>query len=91
MAMKDQCKQAVAQALGKQSLTAQEAANIEARINETMRNMARRDVQKWRNLSQNENCLKHQNKLLSILRNSLRENIKLPPTILLLYRKDSMI
>lgn len=54
MAMKDQCKQAVAQALGKQSLTAQEAANIEARINETMRNMARRDVQKWRNLSQNE-------------------------------------
>lgn len=51
MAMKDQCKQAVAQALGKQSLTAQEAANIEARINETMRNMARRDVQKWRNLS----------------------------------------
>lgn len=54
MAMKDQCKQAVAQALGKQSLTAQEAANIEARINETMRNMARRDVQKWRNLSDAE-------------------------------------
>ncbi|WP_151834073.1 hypothetical protein [Acinetobacter ursingii] len=52
--MKDQCKQAVAQALGKQSLTAQEAANIEARINETMRNMARRDVQKWRNLSDAE-------------------------------------
>lgn len=54
MAMKDQCKQAVAQALGKQSLTAQEAANIEARINETMRNMARRDLQKWRNLSDAE-------------------------------------
>ena len=54
MAMKDQCKQAVAQALGKQSLSAQEAANIEARINETMRNMARRDVQKWRNLSDAE-------------------------------------
>ncbi len=54
MAMKDQCKQAVAQALGKQSLTAQKAANIEARINETMRNMARRDVQKWRNLSDAE-------------------------------------
>lgn len=54
MAMKDQCKQAVAQALGKQSLTAQEAAKIEARINETMRNIARRDVQKWRNLSDAE-------------------------------------
>lgn len=54
MAMKDQCKQAVAQALGKQSLTAQEAANIEARVNETMRNLARRDVQRWRNLSDAE-------------------------------------
>lgn len=52
--MKEQCKQAVAQALGKQSLSAQEATDIEARINETMRNMARRDVQKWRNLSDAE-------------------------------------
>ncbi len=52
--MKEQCKQAVAKALGKQSLSAQEATNIESRINETMRNIARRDVQRWRNLSQNE-------------------------------------
>ncbi|UYF72782.1 hypothetical protein [Acinetobacter ursingii] len=52
--MKEQCKQAVAQALGKQSLTAQEAADIESRINETMRNIARRDVQRWRNLSDAE-------------------------------------
>ncbi|MDH2019164.1 hypothetical protein N5J44_10350 [Acinetobacter ursingii] len=52
--MKEQCKQAVAKALGKQSLTAQEAANIEARVNETMRNIARKDVQRWRNLSDAE-------------------------------------
>lgn len=52
--MKEQCKQAVAKALGKQSLSAQEATNIESRINETMRNIARKDVQRWRNLSQNE-------------------------------------
>ncbi|MEO4163331.1 hypothetical protein KWF11_11590 [Acinetobacter pittii] len=52
--MKEQCKQAVAKALGKQSLTAQEATDIEARINETMRNMARKDRDNWRNLSDAE-------------------------------------
>ncbi|WP_290008126.1 hypothetical protein [Acinetobacter pittii] len=52
--MKEQCKQAVAKALGKQSLSAQEATNIEARINETMRNMARKDINNWRNLSDAE-------------------------------------
>lgn len=52
--MKEQCKQAVAKALGKQSLTAQEAIDIEARINETMRQMARKDRDKWRNLSDAE-------------------------------------
>lgn len=52
--MKEQCKQAVAKALGKQSLTAQEATDIEARINETMRNMARKDIDNWRNLSDAE-------------------------------------
>lgn len=50
--MKDQCKQAVAAALGKQTLTAQESANIEARINDAMKNLARQDIQKWRNMSQ---------------------------------------
>lgn len=52
--MKEQCKQAVAKVLGKQSLTAQEATDIEARINETMRNIARKDIDKWRNLSDAE-------------------------------------
>ncbi|MBJ9771359.1 hypothetical protein [Acinetobacter baumannii] len=52
--MKEQCKQAVAKALGKQSITAQEATDIEARINETMRNLARKDINNWRNLSDAE-------------------------------------
>ncbi|WP_017724835.1 hypothetical protein [Acinetobacter baumannii] len=52
--MKEQCKQAVAKALGKQSLTSQEATDIEARINETMRNLARKDINNWRNLSDAE-------------------------------------
>lgn len=54
MKMKEQCKQAVAKALGKQSLSAQEAIKIESRINEAMRNMARKDINNWRNLSDSE-------------------------------------
>ena len=48
MAMKDQCKQAVAQALGKSKLTAQEATKIEQRIEKTMTTIARQDINKWK-------------------------------------------
>lgn len=49
--MKEQCKQAVAKALGKQSLTAQEATDIENRIKDAMRALAEKDIQNWRNVS----------------------------------------
>ncbi|AZP28430.1 hypothetical protein KWE42_16135 [Acinetobacter pittii] len=49
--MKEQCKQAVAKALGKQSLTAQEATKIEQRVTKAMTNLARQDINKWRNMS----------------------------------------
>ena len=49
--MKDQCKAAVAKALGKSSLNAQEALDIENRIKDAMKNLARKDIQNWRNLS----------------------------------------
>lgn len=49
--MKDQCKQAVAKALGKSKLTAQEATDIENRIKDAMKNLARKDRTTWRNLS----------------------------------------
>lgn len=52
--MKDQCKQAVAQALGKQTLNAQEVAAVEKSINKTMQNLAREDRQKWQNMSLND-------------------------------------
>ncbi|MFN3074872.1 hypothetical protein ACK1JC_14850 [Acinetobacter sp. TY2] len=52
--MKDQCKQAVAKALGKTTLTAKEATDIEAKINQAMKNLAKQDIQKWRNLSPND-------------------------------------
>ncbi|NAS08150.1 hypothetical protein [Acinetobacter haemolyticus] len=50
--MKEQCKQAVAQALGKQSLNQQEAQQIEQRINDAMKALAKKDIQAWRNLSE---------------------------------------
>lgn len=49
--MKDQCKQAVAKALGKATLSQQEATDIENRIKDAMKALAKKDIQNWRNLS----------------------------------------
>ncbi|MEN8291877.1 hypothetical protein ABFO59_05270 [Acinetobacter radioresistens] len=49
--MKDQCKAAVAKALGKDELNQQEARQIEQRVKEAMKSLAKQDVNKWRNLS----------------------------------------
>lgn len=56
--MKDQCKAAVAKALGKASLTAQEAANIDQRVIDAKKALARKDIQAWRNLSDAEKLVK---------------------------------
>lgn len=50
--MKDQCKQAVAKALGKPKLSQQEATKIDQRVTKAMTNLARQDRDKWRNMSQ---------------------------------------
>lgn len=49
--MKDQCKASVAKALGKDSLNQQEATDIENRIKDAKKSLARKDIQNWRNLS----------------------------------------
>lgn len=49
--MKDQCKQAVAKALGKAKLSQKEATDIENRIKDAMKSLAKKDIQNWRNLS----------------------------------------
>jgi len=49
--LKEQCKQAVAKALGKASLNQQEAQQIEQRIKDAMKSLAKQDIQNWRNLS----------------------------------------
>ncbi len=56
--MKDQCKQAVAKALGKATLNQQEATDIENRIKDAMKSLAKQDIQNWRNLSDAEKLVK---------------------------------
>jgi hypothetical protein len=56
--MKDQCKQAVAKALGKDKLNQQEATDIENRIKDAMKSLAKKDIQTWRNLSDAEKLVK---------------------------------
>lgn len=56
--MKDQCKAAVAKALGKDSLNQQEATDIENRIKDAMKSVARKDIDAWRNLSEMEKLTK---------------------------------
>lgn len=56
--MKDQCKAAVAKALGKQSLNQQEATDIENRIKDAMKSLAKKDIQNWRNLSDADKLVK---------------------------------
>ncbi|SSQ62756.1 hypothetical protein [Acinetobacter baumannii] len=75
--MKEQCKQAVAKALGKQSLSAQEATDIEARINETMRNLARKDIDKWRNLSDSEKMTEAAKQVASDIQDQLKRKHKI--------------
>lgn len=52
--MKEQCKAAVAKALGKASLNQQEAQQIEQRIKDAMKSLAKEDINNWRNLSDAE-------------------------------------
>lgn len=56
--MKEQCKQAVAKALGKATLNQQEATDIENRIKDAMKSLAKQDINNWRNLSDAEKLVK---------------------------------
>ena len=56
--MKDQCKAAVAKALGKATLNQQETTDIENRIKDAMKSLAKKDIQNWRNLSDAEKLVK---------------------------------
>lgn len=86
--MKEQCKQAVAKALGKQSLTAQEATDIEARINETMRNLARKDINNWRNLSDAEKLTEASKQVAIDIQEQLKRKHKIAANNILTQSKN---
>lgn len=86
--MKEQCKQAVAKALGKQSLSAQEATDIEARINETMRNLARKDIDKWRNLSDSEKMTEAAKQVALDIQEQLKRKHKIAANNILTQSKN---
>ncbi|AJB47244.1 phage-like protein [Acinetobacter nosocomialis] len=86
--MKEQCKQAVAKALGKQSLTAQEAIKIESRINEAMRNMARKDIDKWRNLSDSEKLTEASKQVAIDIQEQLKRKHKIAANDILTQSKN---
>ncbi|MDC5146813.1 hypothetical protein NRA30_08685 [Acinetobacter baumannii] len=86
--MKEQCKQAVAKALGKQSLSAQEATDIEARINETMRNLARKDIDKWRNLSDSEKLTEASKQVAIDIQEQLKRKHKIAANDILTQSKN---
>lgn len=88
MKMKEQCKQAVAKALGKQSLSAQEATDIEARINETMRNLARKDIDKWRNLSDSEKLTEASKQVAIDIQEQLKRKHKIAANDILTQSKN---
>ncbi|WP_171961724.1 hypothetical protein [Acinetobacter baumannii] len=86
--MKEQCKQAVAKALGKQSLSAQEATDIEARINETMRNLARKDINNWRNLSDAEKLTEAAKQVAIDIQDQLKRKHKIAANDILTQSKN---
>lgn len=86
--MKEQCKQAVAKALGKQSLTAQEATDIEARINETMRKLARKDINNWRNLSDAEKLTEASKQVALDIQEQLKRKHKIAANNILKQSKN---
>ncbi|HEO1785479.1 TPA: hypothetical protein VAM23_001985 [Acinetobacter baumannii] len=86
--MKEQCKQAVAKALGKQSLSAQEATDIEARINETMRNLARKDINNWRNLSDAEKLTEAAKQVALDIQEQLKRKHKIAANNILTQSKN---
>lgn len=86
--MKEQCKQAVAKVLGKQSLSAQEATDIETRINETMRNMARKDRENWRNLSDAEKLTEASKQVAIDIQEQLKRKHKIAANDILTQSKN---
>lgn len=86
--MKEQCKQAVAKALGKQSLTAQEATDIENRIKDAMKSLAKKDRDTWRNLSDSEKMTEASKQVAIDIQEQLKRKHKIAANDILTQSKN---
>ena len=86
--MKDQCKQAVAKALGKEKLNQQEALDIENRIKDSMRNLARKDIQNWRNLSDADKLTEAGKQVAQDIQDQLKRKHKIAAQDILTQNKN---
>lgn len=86
--MKDQCKAAVAKALGKATLNQQEATNIENRIKDAMKSLAKQDIQNWRNLSESEKLVKAGEFVAKDIQDQLKRKHKIAAQDILTQNKN---
>lgn len=74
--MKEQCKQAVETAIGRK-LKANESADIEENLKKAMVNLARQDVDRWRNLSDYEKTLEASQHVGKMLEADVKRKMKI--------------
>lgn len=74
----DQYKQAVAKAIGKDSLNQQEAPDIENCIKDAMKSLAKKDINEWRNLSDSEKLIKAGEFVATDIQEQLKRKHKKP-------------
>lgn len=86
--MKEQCKQAVAKALGKASLNQQEAQQIEQRIKDAMKALAKQDMQNWRNLSDADKLTKAGEYVAKDIQEQLKRKHKIAAQDILTQNKN---
>ena len=86
--MKEQCKQAVAKALGKPSLNQQEAQQIEQRIKQAMQSLAKKDIQAWRNLSDADKLAKAGEFVAKDIQDQLKRKHKIAAQDILTQNKN---
>lgn len=86
--MKEQCKAAVAKALGKASLNQQEAQQIEQRIKDAMKSLAKQDMQNWRNLSDADKLTKAGEFVAQDIQSQLKRKHKIAAQDILTQNKN---
>jgi hypothetical protein len=86
--MKEQCKQVVAKALGKDKLNQQEVQSIEQRIIEAKKALAKKDRQGWHNLSESEKMIQASEFVAKDIQAQLKKKHKIAANDILTQSKN---